>query len=255
MTSFKPMTVALVLGLVGALLYVVATREPRLQARVRVDVRSEGTPVDWEPWKTCPNLAFTASDEADYTLWATWVDTGWTAILDRSDGTGRWLEKSPDSSKVLREACRTVEADFPAWLSTERQRLSTGRVGVDRSAAVSASTAHRYDLREYRHGSVVGLAMIDTELGRAWALTDIVDERGRKVRMRFEEVGVAGLWETEDEIWSDVEKAKSDEMRRFYMRRWDEFRKVRELTRPKLIQDAEAKASRESLSAWSASTP
>jgi hypothetical protein len=56
--------------------------------------------------------------------------------------------------------------------------------------------AGRYQLAEYRHGSIIGLALVDTEVGRTWTLIDVVDARGRKTRTEFGEVGVEGLWET-----------------------------------------------------------
>ncbi|OFW10769.1 MAG: hypothetical protein A3H27_06460 [Acidobacteria bacterium RIFCSPLOWO2_02_FULL_59_13] len=247
MNFMKMATIGLVIGLVAAGTYLIVNRRPNLQARVYVKAVGEGFPLIETP---CPSIAIVSGEEeADYTLSAYWHKEGWYALLIRRDGAGReFPEENPDAAKVLRQTCRTIEKDFPAWLSTERQRVSaraqmqTASLGL--GATDTSDVARRYELKEYRHGSIVGLALVDTELGRTWVLTDLFDDKGKKVRSQFQEVGVEKLWETNDEAFDLIQKVSDEKTRRFLIDHERELTWLKELTRPRAIQEAEEKASK-----------
>jgi hypothetical protein len=198
----------------------------------------------------CPTLTVTVEESAaDYTLAAAWGNEGWVAVLARKDGTRRLLERTTDVREVLRSVCQTVKKDFPAWLATEKSRLASGASMSLESAAYTSDTVGRYELREYRHGSIVGLAMIDTKLGRAWVLTDLL-ENGRKTGSRFQEVGVEALWRTDSEAWAKITEAPPDS-KLIWLREQQTLAKVKELTRARVIEDAETRAARAVQSVYS----
>ena len=230
----------LVVALVGTTVYFATiAQRPHLQARVYIKAGAPGFP---DLSKTCPGLASVFSEgEADYTLFAGWGDEGWSTVLTRKDGAARQFEQSRNASKVLREACRAIAEDFAAWLSTERQRLPARTQGQTNPAALDP--VGRYELKEYRHGNIVGLALVDTELGRTWVMSDVVDAKGKKIRTRFQEVGSDDLWETDEEVFDRVEKARDQYMKKATLGRLQELMRLKELTRPRAIQEAEEKAS------------
>lgn len=250
----KMATIGLAVGLVGAAVYLTVSRRPNLQARVRVDARGEGFP---DFGKTCPKVAplfgFREEEAADYTFAAAWVEKGrgWIAVLERKDGVVKSFEQNQDAKKILREACRAIEEDFPVWLFTEHQRLSAGAQAQIASRALEAKdasdVARRYELKEYRHGSIVGLALVDTVLGRTWVLLDILDAQGKKVRSQFEEVGVETLWQTNAEVYDQARKASDEKTRRGLIDQWDKLSSLKSSTRPRAIREAETKAFTEGL--------
>jgi hypothetical protein len=230
----------LVVALAGTTVYFASiARRPHLQARLYIKATPAGFP---ELWKTCPDLAYVSAEgEADYRLFAGWNSKeGWSTVLLRKDGAARQFEQSRDASKVLREACRAIAEDFAAWLSTERQRFSAGTQGQTSPAVLDP--VRRYELKEYRHGGIVGLALVDTELGRTWVMSDLVDAKGKKIRTHFQEVGADDLWETDEEAFERMEKARGQYERALWSGQLTELTRVKEWTRPKAIQEAEEKA-------------
>ncbi|MBI4480147.1 MAG: hypothetical protein HY651_09010 [Acidobacteria bacterium] len=255
MTLKKIATIGIAISLaVAAAYFGGVARKPRLQARLRIDSRgaSDVHTHFWDLTDKCPILIYTSKEEsADYTLFTVWEEKGWIAILSRPDGAQIMLTQDPDLTKVFRSVCQVVENDFPLWLSTERYRFSRGSQAQTASSATTATgvtgvadATQRYQLMEYRHGNIEGMALVDTKLGRTWVLTDLFDAKGKKVRARFQEVGVEELWETADESWDRVQEA-SGENKTFRLSQHEQLQRVKVLTRPQSIEEAEAKVSRE----------
>jgi hypothetical protein len=231
MKSVTLAVAGLAVGLVGAALYFIVLRRPHLQARVFVQGQIDLLHLP----KPCPDGAVWSTNEekADYSLSMVWRENAWFAVLLRTDHVVWKLDDSQDLSKILRQVCRVVAEDFPALLSTERSRP------LSAVTATPSDAVARYELKDYRHGNITGLALVDTELGRIWVMRDLVDAKGKTIRTSFSEMGVDDLWKTNEEIWERIDKARSEDSKRRYFQEWDELRDVKKATRPRAIQDAE----------------
>jgi len=228
---------------------------PAFQARVKINIMPQSAAFK-NPEQTCPHEAFVdgfaSGESADYTLTALWSgDVGWVTVLERRDEvliydheTAQFSNR--DATKVLRQACRVVESDFPALLATERERVPTENPGSTELASSSASNSsdgvRRYQLAEYREGTIAGLALLDSKLGRVWAVTEVLDKGGRKVRDEFQEVGVQDLWDTDDELYDRVQEASSESEKDLWIHARTDLDRVKQLTRPNAIQKAEQTA-------------
>ncbi len=76
-------------------------------------------------------------------------------------------------------------------------------------------------------------------------MSDLVDAKGRKIRTHFEEVGTDDLWETDEEVSDKILKAPNGDMKDIMLRWEEELTRLKKLTRPRAIQEAEEKASEE----------
>lgn len=246
--------VVLAVVLVGVAYFISGSRQEKLQANVHTKV-GDGDDFDAVA-KACPRqVANVGADEADYTLNVTWfpgdpdVKEGWIYSLQRKDGAtlereefvGGNLKTDPDATRIARQVCRDVQRDFPLWLNTQRVRASIGNA-VQTESATSAETLdppRRYEMTEYHNGPIVGIALLDTELGRAWLLTNLTDSNGKTVRSAFNEVSVEDLWQSAGELYETEARNSFAKWTRDQEQR---FSRVKELTRPIAIQHAEDKA-------------
>jgi hypothetical protein len=96
-------------------------------------------------------------------------------------------------------------------------------------------------MTEYRHGTIVGLALLDTELGRAWVLTDLLSPGAKKERTQFKELSVEDLWESSDEAADEIQATSVEGTRDFLVQESSDLSEVKKLTRPTAIQNAEEK--------------
>jgi hypothetical protein len=189
----------------------------------------------------------TLGEEADYTLTVVWIGPkGWLYELERKDGARLEPDpyklkdiEDPNAARVVRKVCRDIERDFPLWLNTQRVRASiskSAQTGV--ATSVDDDPPRRYEMIGYRNGTIVGIALLDTKLGRAWLLTNITDSGGKTVRTEFNEVSVDGLWKSADELYGDKKFSSSKSVRD----EADKFFELKKLTRPIAIQRAEDQA-------------
>lgn len=95
----------------------------------------------------------------------------------------------------------------------------------------------RFTFREYHQGNLVGLAMVDTKIGRVWLLTQMTDDRGRRVRDDLVEVAVEGLWksETSDPLPLD---SPGTVMQKMLMEVWRRTQGTKRYSRPFVVQEA-----------------
>jgi len=105
--------------------------------------------------------------------------------------------------------------------------------------AAEGQNSSRYELREFRHGNTVGLALLDKEIGRVWLLTRMTDPTGRKLRDDFKEVAVEDLWQTTDELF-DVFTAAPPFDSKAFTKLTTQEQVIKLLSRPKIVRDAEA---------------
>jgi hypothetical protein len=231
----------------GVAYFIAGSRQEKLQANLHMKVL-DGTFPDLA--KTCPNqVAQVGADEADYTLVVFWEDgKGWFYELERKDGAALGPDinakgaYNPNASRVVRQVCRDIERDFPLWLNTQRLRASIGKPALTgATTSVDDDPPRRYEMMEYRNGTIVGLTLLDTKVGRTWLLTNLTDSGGKTVRTEFNEVSVQNLWESEDEL-NEFEKSVS--FAKWAMDRDANVKRVKDLTRPIAIQQAENQAHR-----------
>lgn len=250
MTVAKKLAVAVSVAavlLVGAVYLAIGSRHENLQANVYTKVNNGKFGDFFGLVNTCPyQVVDVDSDEADYTLDVGWLSykEGWAYLLKRKDGATLEFEgyseskAEPNAARIMRKVCRDIQRDFPLWLNTQRVRASIGK-----SAQTGATTSvddsdppRRYEMMEYRNGPIVGQALLDTKLGRVWTITNIVNAAGKTERTEFEEVGVENLWISDDEA-----------IKLFPLPDQNRFSRVKDLTRPTAIQQAEKQALAEQL--------
>ena len=136
---------------------------------------------------------------------------------------------------LMQLACEAVRKDFPTW-----DRLA--RTHLDKNAQEMADASVRYTLKDYRHGNIVGLSLVDQKVGRVWLLSSITDARGKKDRDEFQEVGVEGMWE-DPKANAGWRFATTDEsMKNFYLSREYQDTETKESTLPLLVREARTRA-------------
>jgi hypothetical protein len=105
----------------------------------------------------------------------------------------------------------------------------------------------RYQLHEFRHGTIVGLALLDKQIGRVWLLSELRGQSGKKVGDRFAELGVEELWKNRDEVLDETlvlnrgSEAAKDAAFALMLR--EQY--LKQLTRPRAVQEADVKGLRQ----------
>lgn len=141
-----------------------------------------------------------------------------------------------------------------SWLYVTRYKAAEQKA-LARHAEDQSDTAERYELRDYRHGTIAGLALLDKRIGRVWLLTAMMD-KGKKSRDTFHEVDVDQLWETYETISNTFEigyaLARSDQEReRLSKRQFGEelprWQDLKMRTRPKLVTNTDQQIASEEI--------
>lgn len=101
-------------------------------------------------------------------------------------------------------------------------------------------TSTRYEFKDFRHGNIVGLALLDRQIGRAWLLTQSNDEKGKKVRDEFKELRVEDLWQVDDDFWPILSSPGANVKDVLEMQLFE--RSVKDAARPRAVLAARTEA-------------
>ena len=183
--------------------------------------------------KLCPGMPLTGNkDRADYLVG---VDEDSLAVVRLHPLVSVLQVKDSKQSKTehAKLACEAVKRDFASWVHTEQARGLAAKPEI-------VDSPQRYSLQEYRHGNIVGLALVDQQVGRVWLLTKI--REGKESRDEFHEAAVAGLWEDPEHLEKQTLSSVKDEaIYNFFRKTKEEDRRTKELTLPLGIQRAREK--------------
>jgi hypothetical protein len=151
-----------------------------------------------------------------------------------------------NATRVARQACHDIARDFPLWLNTQHVWASVGKPAeAGATTSVDDDPPRRYEMMEYRNGPMVGHALLDTKLGRIWMLVTLPNSGDKLERVKFEEISVENLWESDDEASDRVADAHTDDMRKFWSGEEQKLSRLKDLTRPMSIQPAEQQAEKD----------
>jgi hypothetical protein len=130
------------------------------------------------------------------------------------------------------------------------QSLTTRAAAIPATQENPSAVNDRYDLREYKHGNIAGVMLIDKAIGRVWVYaTDT--SNGKEHESYFSEVNIEKLWQTPtaDEfgadlrVWYEQNKNKPPvDKDKLAADSYETKEKVRQLTRPDAVLRAEAEA-------------
>lgn len=131
-----------------------------------------------------------------------------------------------------------------AMVCGTRITTTRGQLQLARERAEAEEGPTRYELKDYKHGNVVGMALLDRYTGRVWIYTSLTGERGKTERNMFAEVEVDGLWGTTEAVVSSI-RGLDDETKKMVWGDHDRNQQLKLLTRPKLVRSANEQIERE----------
>ncbi len=184
--------------------------------------------------KTCPGVP--VGSKTGMTDYEVGLTDGFVAVKRRHDEV--WVLIHTDAKMkqddLMRMSCEAVRKDFLSW-GDSRQYL------LRKSEQETEDSPVRYSLKDYRHGNIVGLALVDQKIGRVWLLASVKDSKGKKDRDEFQELGVNGLWEDPSANFS-WQFDKDEGVRRMYLSVEYQDRETKEFTLPLLVRQGRAQA-------------
>jgi len=184
--------------------------------------------------KTCPGVPVGYS--AEQTDYSAVVVDGVGHVSRVHDNT--WIFFQEDEklkqTDLMRMACEAILRDFRS-MESSRSILPKHTQQQTRDTIDSSL---RYALKDYRHGAIVGLALLDQQVGRVWLLSSIKDSTGKSPgRNEFRELMIDGLW-IDPNTDLDAFRAQDEGTKRFLHSQAYQDHRAKELTLPSIVRKA-----------------